>query len=62
MSRPAIYTIFTLTVMFMAVFFVFPILMSVKAAFIGPDDKFTFSYLIEIVDNPMYLWRYLSVV
>jgi iron(III) transport system permease protein len=64
MSRSAIYTIFTLTVLFMAVFFVFPILMSVKSAFIGPDGKFTFSYLVEIVDNPMYregLWNSLRM-
>jgi hypothetical protein len=54
MSRSAIYTIFSLTVIFMAVFFLFPILVSVKSAFVGPDGKFTLSYLTEILDNPLY--------
>lgn len=54
MSRSAIYTIYALTVIFMVVFFVFPILVSVKSAFIGPEGNFTFSYLLEIVDNPLY--------
>ncbi len=60
MSRSAIYSIFTLTVLFMAVFFLFPILVSVKSAFVGPDGKWTLSYLMEIMDNPLYregLWN-----
>jgi iron(III) transport system permease protein len=54
MSRTAIYSIYAFTVLFMGVFFLFPIYATVKEAFIGPDGSFTLSYLSEIVDNPLY--------
>lgn len=45
---------------FFGLFFVLPILVTVKGAFIGPDGGFTMDYLSEVFANPIYregLWN-----
>lgn len=54
MSRAAIYTIYVLTVAFMAVFFVYPIFATVKSAFVSPDGTLTAAYVGEVLENPLY--------
>lgn len=54
MSRPAVYSVFAFTILFMGLFFVMPIFSTMKEAFVNPDGKFTTSYLMEVLDNPLY--------
>ena len=64
MSRPAIYSIFIFTLIFIGAFFLYPIIATVKQAFVTSDGRWTLSYLTEIVDNPLYregLWNSLRM-
>ena len=45
---------------FFAVFFILPILITVKGAFIGPDGSFSLDYIGEVFANPLFregLWN-----
>jgi len=55
MSKKASYIVFFAVAVFFAVFFVYPIGLTIKQAFIGEDGKFTFSYIFEIFRNRRYL-------
>ena len=47
-------------IVFFAVFFVLPVLFTVKGAFIGPDGGFSLDYVGEVFANPIYregLWN-----
>ena len=64
MSRSAIYSVFFVTLIFIGLFFIFPILATVKQAFVAPDGTFTWNYLMEVLDNPLYregLWNSLRM-
>ena len=64
MSRTAIFSIYAATILFMAVFFIFPIFSTVKEAFLGQNGQFTTAYLSEVLDNPLYregLWNSLRM-
>ena len=64
MSRSAIYLIFSVTVVFMVVFFIIPILATVKQAFFAQDGTFTSDYFMEVLNNPLYregLWNSLRM-
>ncbi len=55
MSRSAPKLIFAFTVLFFAVFFLFPIWNTVKEAFFDPDGAFTLSFVGAIFRNPIDL-------
>jgi iron(III) transport system permease protein len=55
MTRQFSYTVFAFTVAAIGIFFLFPILVTVKDAFVDPDGKFTPAYLLGILQNPVYL-------
>jgi iron(III) transport system permease protein len=55
MSRGFSILIFAITSLFFAVFFIWPITMTVQNAFVGVDGRFTFDYVAEIFRNPVYL-------
>ena len=64
MSRSAIYSVFFVTLIFIGLFFIFPILATVKQAFVAQDGTFTWNYLMEVLDNPLYregLWNSLRM-
>ncbi|MFT5854283.1 MAG: iron(III) transport system permease protein, partial [Verrucomicrobiales bacterium] len=54
MSRNLAYTIFAMTALFFAVFFVLPIFHTLKGAFVS-DGSFTLSYVLHIFGNPLYM-------
>ncbi len=54
MSRIPAITVFALTLLFFLVFFLVPIGLTVKEAFIV-DGSFTFSYVIQVFQNPIYV-------
>jgi len=53
-SRPLSIAIFALTAAFFGVFFILPIGVTVKSAFVL-DGEFTFSYVLAVFQNPIYL-------
>ena len=64
MSRPAIYSVFIVTLILIGAFFIFPILVTVKQAFVAQDGSFTCDYLMEVLNNPLYrdgLWNSLRM-
>ncbi|MBP7948557.1 MAG: iron ABC transporter permease [Verrucomicrobiales bacterium] len=64
MSRSHAYSVFIFTAVIMAVFFLLPIAVTVREAFVGPDHRFTFEFLAGVWDNPVYregLWNSLRM-
>ncbi len=55
MSRGVAMIVFGITVLFFAVFFVWPIAVTLRHAFINADGQFTLDYVSEIFQNPVYL-------
>ena len=54
MSRNLAYSIFVTTALFFAVFFLVPILHTLKGAFVG-EDGFSLQYILHIFGNPLYM-------
>jgi iron(III) transport system permease protein len=54
MSRNFSYPFFVITSLIMVVFFIFPILVTVKQAFVDTQGSFTLADLIQIAENPLY--------
>ena len=64
MSRPAIYSVFIVTLILIGACFILPILVTVKQAFVAQDGSFTWDYLMEVLNNPLYregLWNSLRM-
>jgi iron(III) transport system permease protein len=55
MNRKLSIAIYAGTSLFFALFFVYPIWHTVKEAFVSDDGGFTFSYILEIFRNPVYV-------
>ncbi|MDF1860022.1 MAG: iron ABC transporter permease [Verrucomicrobiales bacterium] len=55
MSRKLAIAIYAGTALFFALFFVYPIWHTVQEAFVSNDGSFTFSYILEIFRNPIYV-------
>ncbi len=55
MSRTLALFVFALTAAFFAVFFVWPIAVTLQRAFVDADGRFTFDYVLEVFRNPIYL-------
>ncbi len=47
--------VFLLTAAFFALFFAWPVVETLKGAFVGADGKFTWDYIAEVFRNPIYL-------
>jgi iron(III) transport system permease protein len=47
--------VFFLTCAFFALFFAWPVFETLKGAFVGADGRFTFDYIAEVFQNPIYL-------
>jgi len=47
--------VFLLTAAFFALFFAWPVIETLKGAFVGADGKLTFDYIAEVFRNPIYL-------
>lgn len=54
MSRSLAIFVFSLTAAFFAVFFLYPILATLKGAFLDARGGFTFAYVAEVFRNPIY--------
>jgi iron(III) transport system permease protein len=54
MSRSFAIAVFALTTLFALLFLVYPILHTVKEAFVGPDGGFTLAYIGNVLTNPIY--------
>ncbi len=55
MSNQLAKTIFALTIVFFALFFIWPIAETVRGAFVGSDGRLTIEYVAEVFRNPLYL-------
>jgi iron(III) transport system permease protein len=55
MSNQLAKTIFFLTAVFFALFFLWPITETIRGAFVGADGSFTIDYIAEVFRNPLYL-------
>ena len=55
MSRGLAYSVFALTSLFFACFFVWPILQILKGGFLDADGELTFAYVIAVLADPVYL-------
>ena len=55
MSRSFAIGVFAFTALFCALFVLYPILHTVKEAFMGPDGGFTLAYLQHVLTNAIYL-------
>jgi iron(III) transport system permease protein len=55
MSKPLSILVFVLTALFFVFFFAWPIAETLRGAFFAAEGTFTFSYVIEIFRNPIYL-------
>jgi iron(III) transport system permease protein len=55
MSNQLAKTIFALTSVFFALFFIWPIAETVRGAFVGTDGRLTIEYVAEVFRNPVYL-------
>jgi len=55
MSNQLAKTIFALTIVFFALFFIWPIAETVRGAFVGTDGRLTIEYVAEVFRNPVYL-------
>jgi len=53
-SNKAAITTFVLAALFFAVFFIYPIVTTVKGAFVTEGSEFTFSYIIEVFRSEIY--------
>ncbi len=64
MSRRLSILVFGVTTAFFACFFLWPILQTIRGAFIGADGRFTVAYVAEVFRNPIYtegLWNSLRI-
>ena len=55
MSRRFSIFIYALTIVFFALFFIWPIVQTLSGAFVGADGRVTLRYVAEIFRNPVYL-------
>ncbi len=55
MSRGVAIFVFAITAVFFAVFFVWPIAVTLRNAFVDADGRLTFDYVLEIFQNPVYV-------
>ncbi len=55
MSKSLALTIYALTALFFAFFFLYPIVETLSGAFFLPDGGFTLAYVAEVFQNPIYL-------
>lgn len=55
MSRPFALGVFAFTAVFCLLFLVYPILNTVKEAFVDPEGGFSLAYVIHALTNPIYL-------
>lgn len=55
MSRRVSILIYGITALFFALFFAYPIVHTVKEAFVGADGKITIGYFVELFQNPIYV-------
>ncbi len=55
MSRTLATFVFALTAAFFAVFFLYPVLQTLRGAFIVNGHRFTFEYVREVFRNPIYI-------
>ena len=55
MSRSLAYSVFALTALFFACFFVWPIIQILKGGFLDADGELTFAYVFAVLADPVYL-------
>ena len=55
MSNSLARSVFALTAVFFAVFFLWPIFQILKGGFIDADGRFTIAYLGALLSDPLYL-------
>ncbi len=55
MSKPFALTVYALTALFFAFFFLYPIAETLSGAFFLPGGGFTLAYVAEVFQNPIYL-------
>ncbi len=55
MSQTFARTVFAVTAVFFAVFFIWPVLQILKGGFIDADGNLTFAYLVALLSDPTYL-------
>ncbi len=55
MSKSLALTVYALTALFFAFFFLYPIVETLSGAFFLPGGGFTFAYVAEVFQNPIYL-------